>query len=80
MQARYFGRKGFASIRGVTMLVLSPFGVIAPIYAGWVYDTTGSYTTAFTVFTGLLVLGAVFMFLATPPKPPAQVTDIDKFL
>ncbi len=80
MQARYFGRKGFASIRGITMLILSPLAVIAPIYAGWVYDTTGSYITAFTVFAGLLALGAFIMFLAAPPKPPAQVTDVDKFL
>ncbi len=80
MQARYFGRKGFASIRGTTMLVLSPFGVIAPIYAGWVYDTTGSYISAFTLFAALLALSAVIMSLIRPPKPPAQVTDVDKFL
>jgi len=73
---RYFGRKGYGSIRGSLMMFIMPVGVASPIYCGWVYDTTGSYIPAFTVFTVLLAFSALIMALARPPKPPARVTDI----
>ncbi|MFC2011385.1 MFS transporter [Chloroflexota bacterium] len=80
MRGRYFGRKAFGSIQGFSQAILTPFGVIAPVYAGWVYDTTGSYTAAFSLFTALLAFAVVTIFFAFPPKPPAQVTDIRKIL
>ncbi len=80
MRARYFGRKAFGSIGGASTLLMAPAGVAAPIYAGWVYDTTGSYITAFTVIAALLAFSAVIMLFVVPPKPPAQVTDISKIL
>ncbi len=80
IRARYFGRKAFGSIRGTSTTFIQLFGVIAPIYAGWVYDTTGSYITCFTLFAALCAFGALIAALAFPPKPPAEVTDIRKIL
>ncbi len=80
MSARYFGRKAFGSIQGFSALFTMPIGIVAPIYAGWVYDTTGSYITAFTLIAALPAFSAVFVSLILPPKPPAQVTDISKIL
>ena len=80
IRARYFGRKAFGSIRGSSMLIGMPVSIVAPIYAGWVYDTTGSYITAFILATALIVFSVVLLFLARPPKPPARVTDINKIL
>ncbi|MFC1957901.1 MFS transporter [Chloroflexota bacterium] len=80
IRGRYFGRKSFGSIRGVSMLVITPLGIVAPIYAGWAYDTTGSYISTFTLFTALLIFSSVIMLVASPPKPPDQVTDVDKIL
>jgi len=80
MRARYFGRKAFGSIGGTSMIFTTPVGVVAPIYAGWVYDNTGSYIPAFTLFAALFAISAVLVSLAYPPKPPAQVTDVRKFL
>jgi len=80
MRARYFGRKAFGSIGGSSQLFMTPVGIIAPVYCGWVYDTTGSYITAFTLFVALLAFSAVLMSLINPPKPPAEVTDVRKFL
>jgi OFA family oxalate/formate antiporter-like MFS transporter len=79
MRSRYFGRKGLASIQGISQMIMMPFLVASPIYAGWVYDTTGSYLGAFKIFAGLLVVGAVLIFCARPPKPPAEIGDIRKF-
>ncbi len=78
IRARYFGRKAFGSIFGTSMIFLTPVGVIAPIYAGWVYDNTGSYIPAFTLFAIAFVISAVFISLASAPKPPEQITDVRK--
>jgi len=57
-------------------MLMTPVGVAAPIYAGWVYDTTGSYIQAFTLVAILLVVAAVLMAAAIAPKPPARITDV----
>ena len=80
MRARYFGRKAFGTIHGTTSMLLTPFGVLAPIYAGWVYDTTGAYTGAFTLFAILLAVGTVITLFAWPPKPPETITDVRKIV
>jgi sugar phosphate permease len=80
IRGRYFGRKAFGSIGGTSMIFTTPIGVLAPIYAGWVYDNTGSYIPAFTLFAVLFGISAIFVSLAYPPKPPAQITDVRKFL
>jgi MFS family permease len=72
MRARYFGRKSFGSIQGTSIMFLTPIGIIAPIYAGWIYDTTGSYLTAFSLFTILLAAASVVMLLVKPPKLQAE--------
>ncbi len=80
MRARYFGRKAFGSIAGSSRLFMTPVGIIAPIYLGWVYDTTGSYIPAFTLIAALVAFSAVLAAFILPPKPPAQVTDIHKIV
>jgi len=80
IRARYFGRKAFGSIGGTSMIFTTPIGVVAPIYAGWIYDNTGSYIPAFILFAILFGISAILVSLAYPPKPPAQVTDVRKFL
>ncbi|MFC2004478.1 MFS transporter [Chloroflexota bacterium] len=77
---RYFGRKAFASIRGTLMMFMLPFSVVAPIYAGWVYDTNGSYIRVFLTCGLFLFLSAIIISLAFPPKPPAHITDIQKIV
>jgi nitrate/nitrite transporter NarK len=76
IRARYYGRKAFGTIQGISSLFLTPVGVAAPIYAGWVYDSTGAYTNAFWLFTILLVISSVILPFVRPPKAPAVITDI----
>ena len=80
MQGRFFGRKAFASIQGSTMMFAAPAGLLAPVYAGWIYDTTGNYIIAFGTFAGLAAFAALLMLFVRPPKPPDTVTDIHKFI
>jgi MFS family permease len=70
MRARYFGRKAFGTIQGTSMLLITPAGIIAPIYAGWIYDKTGSYMTAFTLFALLLGFASSLLLFVRPPQPP----------
>ncbi len=73
MRARYFGRKAFGTIQGTSMMLLTPVGIAAPIYAGWIYDTTGSYLTAFSLFTGLLGVASSILFFVQPPQTPGAL-------
>ncbi len=76
LSGRYFGRKAFGSIRGSIMIISMPLVMLGPVYAGWVYDSTGDYLPALTLFAWMFVAAAVLMFLARPPKTPRQITGI----
>jgi len=80
IQGRYFGRKAFASIQGTSIMFAAPASLVAPIYAGWIYDTTGNYITAFITLALLSTLCTVLISLARPPRPPVQVNDISTFV
>ena len=47
--ADYFGTRRFATIRGLVSTLQMPMNVAAPLIAGWSFDATGSYHTAFTI-------------------------------
>ncbi|MBI2856446.1 MAG: MFS transporter [Chloroflexi bacterium] len=68
----YFGRKNYATIRGFMQFFQIPATFAGPIYAGLVFDLTGSYHFAFISFVFALLTGTVFVFLARHPKPPAS--------
>ncbi|MFC1897827.1 MFS transporter [Chloroflexota bacterium] len=78
MTARYFGRKAFGSLQGWAHAIITPAGVIAPIYAGWVFDNTGSYISIFTMFAVMITASGIIAFFTLPPRPPTQITSADK--
>jgi len=80
MLGRYFGRKAYGSILGIMGFFRAPFQLFAPIYAGWVYDTSGNYTTALLLFTVTAVLATIISCLLHIPKAPAHIGDIRQFL
>jgi len=80
LRGRYFGRKSIGSIGGMSAVILTPFAVASPIYAGYVYDTTGFYTNAFAVFAVLLVIASVIISFTKPPKPPEDTGDVGQIL
>ncbi len=80
MLGRYYGRKAYGSIRGTSMAFQAGPGMAAPIYAGWVCDTTGSYIPSFITFGAALAVATVIMSFAAPPRPPARITDIHQFI
>ena len=74
MVARYFGRKAFGSILGLWSMMNVPIGLVAPIYVGWVYDTTGSYMNVINLLAPLFIAAGVVACFVLPPKPPALAT------
>ncbi|MCE2464721.1 MAG: MFS transporter [Dehalococcoidia bacterium] len=66
----YFGRKSFATIMGLSQLPNNIGMIVAPLFAGYMFDTTGSYLIPFSVFAGLTALGGVVIWFASPPKVP----------
>jgi len=65
---RYFGRQAFGSILGTLLAFLSPMLLLAPVYSGWIYDTTGSYLNAFITFCVLVILSTSVMFFVRSPR------------
>lgn len=70
MGGRFFGRQAFASILGIGMFINAPLGFLSPIYAGWIYDTTGSYSVAFLTFAALLISSSFILLFIRPPTLP----------
>lgn len=66
--ANYFGRKSLGAIRGITAPVQAAMSAAGPTFAGVVFDVTGAYTFAFTVFLGLSTFIALSMILAPQPR------------
>ena len=69
---RYFGRKAFGSILGTMIALLSPVGLLAPVYYGWIFDTTESYNIAFITALVFAAVGSLLMFFVRTPGAPAD--------
>ena len=58
-----FGRRSFATIRGI-ITAIQVVGILGvPILAGYVFDQTGAYTIALWLLVGTSAMSAVFMAL-----------------
>lgn len=80
LMGRYFGRKAFGSITGLTTALMSPGAIFAPIYFGWIYDTTGNYMSAFILVVITVGFAGLLASFIPLPKPPAVVSDVHKLV
>jgi MFS family permease len=71
----HFGRKSFATLRGGTMAVSSSMSMGVPVFAGWVYDTSGSYYWALVPMVGMYLISALLFWKLPKPKLPSRVAD-----
>ena len=70
IQAEYFGPKWFGTIRGMMTPITLISGVLGPVFAGTVFDVTGSYRPAFAVLAFSILLALMLVMTARPPKVP----------
>ncbi len=67
---RYYGRKSFGSILGTIVAILSPLGLLSPVFYGRIFDTTQSYNMAFVTALVLAIVATVTMFFVRIPRTP----------
>ncbi len=69
----FFGRVSVGAIVGFIFAVAGSTSAFGPFIAGYIYDTSGSYETAFLLGAGLnlLGLGALFFVKRPPVKQPS---------
>ena len=72
--ADFFGPQRFASIRGLMNPISVMGGVMGPIFAGFMFDTYGSYQLAMVIVGLLTFLGAPAVFLAGKPTLAGEAT------
>ena len=70
IRADYFGRRNLGVIAGWSNVITVLGSVIGPLYAGILFDATGSYTLAFWTM-GVATAASTYFFLASrqPPLP-----------
>ncbi len=67
IKADYFGTRSYGSILGLSGMVQMAGSMMGPLYAAWMFDTTGSYRWAFLSFAALcLISAALFASLQKP--------------
>jgi len=71
----YFGRKSFATLRGVGDAAGSFMSAGTPVFLGWMYDTTGSYRDALIPMVALYLITALLFWNLPSAKLPGRVTD-----
>ncbi|MFC2005206.1 MFS transporter [Chloroflexota bacterium] len=71
MVADYYGRKHFGTINGLTHIAMAATTMVGPVFAGYMFDVTGSYRLAFISFAAVCAIGAVSAIMARRPQPAA---------
>ena len=54
-----FGRKAFGTIQGMVVAVITIGGLSGPVFAGWVFDSRGSYQLAWLGLIAALSVGTI---------------------
>lgn len=68
---RTFGSERFGAVLGLMRPAMFPVQILGVPFAGWVYDTTGSYVQAFQVLFVLYALAALAITFYRPPPGEA---------
>lgn len=69
IRADYFGLKQFATIGGLISLGWTVCGILAPVMAGWVYDTWGSYRPIWLAYAITTAIGIpMVLWIKRQPK------------
>ena len=65
----FFGRRSYATLRGIMGIFYGVATFVSPIYARWIFDLTGSYTIVLLTFAIVLAIAAIFFAWLRPPSP-----------
>jgi cyanate permease len=65
--ARTFGPIAFGPMMGMKTMLMTPLVATGTPFAGWIFDETGSYRIAFSIFLGLVLLSLGALWRVRPP-------------
>lgn len=71
----FFGRRNFATLRGIVTMLQSAMSFIGPIVAGFVYDSTKSYRIAFLAIAVTYVVAAILYWTMRAPEVPKRADE-----
>jgi MFS family permease len=63
-----FGLVSFATVTGMSGIFISAGAALGPAIAGFIFDITQSYHTAFTIFAAASIMGVVAIVFAKTPE------------
>ncbi len=72
IRGEYFGRRVFGKVLGFSMMPMFLMMMFGPLFAGWMYDNSGSYDTAFIILAAIGFVGSGGFLLAKKPPPPRR--------
>ena len=65
----FFGRKRYATLRGIMGIGYGTATLFSPVYAGWAYGRTESYNLVLITFSVVFAIAAIFSILRRPIPP-----------
>ena len=68
-----FGRRAFATIRELFTPVGMIGAIAGPLFAGYIFDVSQSYTSAFNTFAILAILAATTSLFVRKPHPAIRI-------
>ena len=78
IRGEYFGRKAFATIMGLSQMPNNIAMMFAPLFAAYMFDTTGTYLIPFFSFSILNFLGTGLVLLVRKPRSISQPAEIQE--
>ena len=66
----FFGRTSFATLMGIISTAFNLGMLVSPIYAGYMFDQTGSYTVVLISFLPFYLASGVFFLMSRKPEAP----------
>jgi sugar phosphate permease len=64
----FFGRRNYATLRGIVVVGVGIATFVSPIYAGWIFDITGSYVIVMVSFSAMLLVAALLFAVLRQPS------------
>ncbi|MFC1593227.1 MFS transporter [Candidatus Omnitrophota bacterium] len=65
----YYGRSYIGSLLGLSLGIASLGSIAGPLLAGWIFDTTNSYSLAWVLCSVLLMVGVPLLLIMKKPLP-----------
>ena len=72
----FFGRAHFGTLMGIISTCFNVGMLASPIYAGWLFDRTHSYTCVLLTFLPLYLISAVLFLVVKKPALPKARTAL----